>query len=223
MPSAAGDAITTVYGQYDKRQVVSVMGPSGRVYSGNALCCMSPQNRVRLGFIWLAEQPLLENLTLLVILANSAVLAIQGPPDYPDAPIPPLWADRVELLFTLLFTSEMLIKIFAMGFACHRGAYLSDGWNRLDFLVVMLGWLPYILPDLMNLSAIRSLRALRPLRSISVLPGVKRQAATLLDSMPKVRPTPQHAQRDCAVARMPFSDGGGGPEPRHDARAPIII
>ena len=111
---------------------------------------------------------------------------MQGPPGNPDAPIPPQWADVLELAFTLLFTSEMLIKMVAMGLACHRGAYLSDNWNRLDFIVVLLGWLPYILPSLGNLSAIRSLRALRPLRSISVLPGVKRQATTLLDSMPKM-------------------------------------
>lgn len=52
--------------------------------------------------------------------------------------------------------------------------------------MVVLGWLPFILPSLDNLSAIRSLRALRPLRSISVLPGVRRQATTLLDSLPKM-------------------------------------
>lgn len=176
-----------MYGKTDRTTVVSVMGPSGRVYSGNALCFMTPHHRLRLSFIWLVEQPFMESATLCVILANSAVLAIQGPPDDPDAPIPPAAASALELAFTLLFTTEMTIKIIAMGFACHRGAYLSDGWNRLDFVVVMLGWLPYLMPSLGNLSAIRSLRALRPLRSISVLPGVKRQATTLLDSMPKVR------------------------------------
>ena len=49
-----------------------------------------------------------------------------------------------------------------------------------------MGWLPLLIPSLGNLSAIRSLRALRPLRSISILPGVRRQAVTLLDSLPKM-------------------------------------
>jgi len=66
------------------------------------------------------------------------------------------------------------------------GSYLGDVWNRLDFVVVVMGWLPLLIPSLGNLSAIRSLRALRPLRSISILPGVRRQAVTLLDSLPKM-------------------------------------
>jgi hypothetical protein len=78
----------------------------------------------------------------------------------------------------------------ARGRTCSRthagGSYLSDGWNRIDFVVVVLGWLPFLFPALANLSAIRALRALRPLRTISVLPGVRRQATTLIDSLPKM-------------------------------------
>ena len=120
-----------------------------------------------------------------------------GPPGNPDAPIPPQWADVLELAFTLLFTSEMLIKMVAMGLACHRGAYLSDNWNRL-IIVVLLGWLPYILPSSATCSDPFAAR-LRPLRSISVLPGVKRQATTLLDSMLKMADVPCSSASSRAV------------------------
>ena len=66
-------SIQAVYGHYDKKQIVSVMGPSGRVYAGNAFCCLKPQNTFRLSFIWLVEQPFMETAT--PRYANSAALA----------------------------------------------------------------------------------------------------------------------------------------------------
>ena len=43
-----------------------------------------------------------------------------------------------ELVFTTGFTLEMLVKIIAMGFYFEKGSYLSDGWNVMDFLVVVV-------------------------------------------------------------------------------------
>ena len=43
-------------------------------------------------------------------------------------------------LFTVLFTFECLAKILAMGFLVHRNAYLRDGWNWIDFFVVVVGY-----------------------------------------------------------------------------------
>ena len=180
------DTFSVVYGKTDRRKVMSIMGPSGRAYGGESCCCLAPTHRFRLYFIWLVEQKWLEALTLTVIIANSIVLAVQGPPNVPGSPISPAMGKALELTFTALFTAEMVIKIIAMGFGFQRGAYLSDAWNRLDFVVVVMAYLPLLIPSLQNMSAIRSLRALRPLRSLSVLPGVRKQAMTLIDSMPKL-------------------------------------
>lgn len=42
-----------------------------------------------------------------------------------------------ELPFTAIFAAECIIKIVAMGFVFGKGAYLRDGWNMLDFVVVV--------------------------------------------------------------------------------------
>lgn len=47
---------------------------------------------------------------------------------------------------------------------------------QLDFAVIVMGWLPYLIPSLGQVSAIRCARALRPLRTIQKLPGLKKQA-----------------------------------------------
>lgn len=110
-----------VRGKTDRRKITSVLGPSGRMYAG-VVCCgtMPPASRLRLRFIWMVEQRWFDNITLTVIVVNSLVLAVQGPPDNPDSPIPKALAPAVELTFTIIFTIEMLIKVVAMGLFCHR-------------------------------------------------------------------------------------------------------
>ena len=143
--------------------------------------------RVRLAFVWLVEQRWLEFVTLVVIIVNSLVLAVQGPPDSPDSLLPKPLSDALEFLFTVLFTIEMVSKMLAMGVAFHAGSYVRDPWNLLDMTVVLSAWAPLLFPSLNNVSAIRSLRALRPLRSINQMPGLRKQAMTLIDSVPKMQ------------------------------------
>ncbi len=54
----------------------------------------------------------------------------------------------------------------------HKGAYLRDPWNWLDFAIVILAYVNF-LPGLANLTALRTLRLLRPLRTINSLKGMK--------------------------------------------------
>ena len=40
---------------------------------------------------------------------------------------------RTNLMF-LVFTIEFVVKVIAQGFIGTDGAYLTDSWNRLDFM-----------------------------------------------------------------------------------------
>jgi hypothetical protein len=42
--------------------------------------------------------------------------------------------------FTVVFTFECISKIIAMGFFKHMHGYLRDGWNWIDFIVVIIGY-----------------------------------------------------------------------------------
>ena len=44
-----------------------------------------------------------------------------------------------EQIFLLIFTIEALMKIVASGFVLHPGAYLRNGWNILDFIIIVAG------------------------------------------------------------------------------------
>ena len=65
--------------------------------------------------------------------------------------------------FTGFFIMEMLLKIVAYGFVFTPQAYLKQGWNILDFTIVMisiLGLLADIIPAFGRLKALRILRIL---------------------------------------------------------------
>ena len=47
--------------------------------------------------------------------------------------------ESVELVFIVVFTLECVLKIIAYGFLFHPGAYLRNGWNILDFFIVVIG------------------------------------------------------------------------------------
>ena len=45
-----------------------------------------------------------------------------------------------EYFFLAVFAIEGLLKIIAYGFVMHPGAYLRNGWNILDFSIVVIGY-----------------------------------------------------------------------------------
>ena len=47
--------------------------------------------------------------------------------------------ESLEWPFLVIFTGEAIIKIIAYGFVMHPGAYLRNGWNILDFVIVLVG------------------------------------------------------------------------------------
>lgn len=47
--------------------------------------------------------------------------------------------EETEPYFIAIFCFESGIKILALGFAFHKGSYLRNGWNVMDFVVVLTG------------------------------------------------------------------------------------
>jgi hypothetical protein len=69
-----------------------------------------------------------------------------------------------------------------MGFFMGNNTYLSDGWNWLDFIVVITSLLNQI-PGMVGVSGLRTFRLFRPLRSLTSMPSMKLLVETLLSSI----------------------------------------
>ena len=48
--------------------------------------------------------------------------------------------ESTEVYFLGIFTVEASLKILALGLILHRGSYLRNMWNIMDFVVVVTGW-----------------------------------------------------------------------------------
>ena len=48
--------------------------------------------------------------------------------------------EKTEVYFLGIFCVEALLKIVALGFILHRGSYLRNVWNIMDFVVVVTGY-----------------------------------------------------------------------------------
>jgi hypothetical protein len=40
----------------------------------------------------------------------------------------------------VIFTTECIMRIIALGFIMHPSSYLRNSWNILDFTIVMIGY-----------------------------------------------------------------------------------
>ena len=77
-----------------------------------------------------------DRLILFVIMLNCLVLATDKEVDFITDNV-----EVIDLVFLIIYTLEMVLKIIAMGFVMREHSYLMDSWNKLDFFVVLMGWI----------------------------------------------------------------------------------
>lgn len=51
----------------------------------------------------------------------------------------PFIQETVEYAFLIIFTIETFLKIIAYGLVMHQNSYVRNGWNMLDFVIVIVG------------------------------------------------------------------------------------
>ncbi|XP_031641038.1 voltage-dependent calcium channel type D subunit alpha-1-like isoform X3 [Contarinia nasturtii] len=152
-----------------------------------ALFCLGLKNRIRKVCIEIVEWKTFEYIILLTIFANCIALAIFTPYPSGDSNITNTSLEKVEMIFMFIFTSECVMKIIAFGFVMHPGSYLRNGWNLLDFFIVVIGMLSTVIqsfmPEGLDVKALRAFRVLRPLRLVSGVPSLQVVLNSILRAM----------------------------------------
>ena len=114
-------------------------GPSGSQKGPSSLFLLSERNPLRRTTKFLIEWPPFEYTVLLTIIANCIVLALEEHLPNGDRTILAQKLEATEPYFLGIFTVEAALKILALGFVLHRGSYLRNAWNIMDFIVVVTG------------------------------------------------------------------------------------
>ncbi|XP_069693173.1 muscle calcium channel subunit alpha-1 isoform X6 [Periplaneta americana] len=152
-----------------------------------ALFCLPLKNPIRKLCIDVVEWKPFEYLILLTIFANCVALAVYTPYPNSDSNSTNLYLEKIENVFLAIFTVECVMKIIAYGLVAHPGAYLRNGWNLLDFTIVVIGLLSSALSNLMkegfDVKALRAFRVLRPLRLVSGVPSLQVVLNSILRAM----------------------------------------
>ncbi|CAF2980682.1 unnamed protein product [Rotaria sp. Silwood2] len=134
----------------------------------------------------LVEHRFFEWLIIGSILASSTTLALE---DINTRQQPIFYKILVVLdkIFTVIFTFELILKWFAYGIK----NYFTNGWNWLDFFIVLVSVLGVILDwlgvaDIPAFKSMRTLRALRPLKALSRFEGIRVVVNALIGAIPAI-------------------------------------
>ena len=79
----------------------------------------------------------------------------------------------IDLIFNIIYTIEMFLRIFSLGFIFGPGAYMKSAWCQLDFICVTTAYLELVGGGDTSLGGLRAFRVLRPLRFVNNIQGLK--------------------------------------------------
>uniref|UniRef100_A0A4W6EWW9 Voltage-dependent L-type calcium channel subunit alpha n=1 Tax=Lates calcarifer TaxID=8187 RepID=A0A4W6EWW9_LATCA len=181
-----------------------------------ALFCLNLNNPIRRACISLVEWKPFDIFILIAIFANCMALAVYVP--FPeddsnstnhDLECCYSSCETVEYAFLIIFTIETFLKIIAYGLVMHQNAYVRNGWNMLDFVIVVIGLFSVVLelltkdektegdgesshpsmhghggkPGGFDVKALRAFRVLRPLRLVSGVPSLQVVLNSIIKAM----------------------------------------
>ncbi|CAM4831211.1 unnamed protein product [Rotaria magnacalcarata] len=102
-----------------------------------ALYIFSPENRFRQMLNRLVVKKSFDHLTLIFIALNCITVAMENP-TISAASFERLFLNITNVIFTIVFTIEMMTKVIAVGFVFGPDSYLHSGWNAMDGLLVLI-------------------------------------------------------------------------------------
>uniref|UniRef100_A0AAQ6IFK0 Voltage-dependent L-type calcium channel subunit alpha n=1 Tax=Anabas testudineus TaxID=64144 RepID=A0AAQ6IFK0_ANATE len=167
-----------------------------------ALFCLKLNNPIRQAALHIVEWKPFDIFILLAIFANCVALGVSKPFPEDDSNSTNHDLEQVEYVFLIIFTVETFLKILAYGLVMHPSSYIRNGWNLLDFVIVIVGLFSVVLETLthksgeqatthhmpgkpggLDVKALRAFRVLRPLRLVSGVPSLQIVLNSIMKAM----------------------------------------
>ncbi|CAL8279135.1 unnamed protein product [Boreogadus saida] len=186
-------------GQHAKKQV---QGNNQVQRAPRALYCLKLNNPIRRAALSIVEWKPFDIFILLAIFANCVALGVSKPFPMDDSNSTNHDLEQVEYIFLIIFTIETFLKILAYGLVMHPSSYIRNGWNLLDFVIVIVGLFSVVLetvthkgevsttshhtpgkPGGLDVKALRAFRVLRPLRLVSGVPSLQIVLNSIMKAM----------------------------------------
>ncbi|XP_062315764.1 calcium channel, voltage-dependent, L type, alpha 1F subunit [Osmerus eperlanus] len=186
--------------QHAKKQV---QGSNQVQRAPRALYCLKLNNPIRRAALSIVEWKPFDIFILIAIFANCVALGVSKPFPEDDSNSTNHDLEQVEYVFLIIFTIETFLKILAYGLVMHPSSYIRNGWNLLDFVIVIVGLFSVVLetmthkphgeaasthhvpgkPGGLDVKALRAFRVLRPLRLVSGVPSLQIVLNSIMKAM----------------------------------------
>ncbi|XP_071332271.1 dihydropyridine-sensitive L-type skeletal muscle calcium channel subunit alpha-1-like isoform X2 [Trachinotus anak] len=179
-----------------REKLKKLQATGGNPRPARSLFLFTLKNPFRKACINIVEWKTFEIIILLTIFANCVALAVFLPMPEEDSNNTNSSLESLEYIFLIIFTLECFLKIVAYGLVFHEGAYLRNCWNILDFVIVFMGLVTFVMDTVHKISgvplekgggfdmkALRAFRVLRPLRLVSGVPSLQVVMNSILKAM----------------------------------------
>ncbi|XP_054864565.1 sodium channel protein type 4 subunit alpha B-like isoform X2 [Amphiprion ocellaris] len=157
---------------YQSQKTFMVLSKDNIIHRFNcesACFLLSPFNLLRRFSIKLLLHPFSRIFMLLTILTNCCFMLIKIKS--------PVLSGILELIFMVIYTLDVLVKVVSRGFCLGRFTFLRDPWNWLDLLILTTGCVTKFV-DLAKFSVLITIP--RVLKIFTVIPGMKKTVEALL-------------------------------------------
>jgi len=121
------------------------------------------------------ESTFFQNFIVSIIILNSILIGAETSPAVMDSI--GSYIDFFDLLILVLFTLEIILKIFV-----YRFSFFKNSWNLFDFSIVAIS----IVPAAGSFAVFRALRIIRTLRLLKSIPRLRLIIESLLKSIPSI-------------------------------------
>ena len=162
-------------------------GEPRRGWGGGYGFCGLDGGNGRLLALRVVTHPAFEIAILLAIGVSSGLLAAETHTFPEEGTTTYAWFEAVDIVFTVIFGVEMVLKMYALGLYSTSGSYFKSYFNVIDVIVVISAIFTHIFGGaLKDLKSLRLLRAMRPLRSIHRLPALRLVINAVIASVPAI-------------------------------------
>lgn len=146
--------------------------------TGNSLFVLAPDNIFRRVCARIVTHPYFEALVIIVVLQSCVSLGLDNAENRKDPQTAQL-LDFNIIFLVAFFSLECLLKWISFGVIQGEFAYFRDGWNRLDFFILLVSILAIFLP-------VRAVQALRVFRLASKWASMRVVIASLVYAVPGI-------------------------------------
>ena len=161
----------------ERQELTSVDVGTGAKMNGSAFGILSDENRFRITVFKLTYSQPFEYFLMAVIFLHLCVLSLRSGDE--DRAVRGVETDSLRLAdiaFNAFYTIEMVMRCIALGVGPEsKDTYLRGsgaGYNRLDFVVVVLGWFFIIAKEPIRLASFRIFRSLLALKSFRFISAI---------------------------------------------------